>query len=295
MRKILLFILFEMLIFSGCKSSLVPKERLAYSHLTEGYWQVWFTDLNRAGSRHITTSPFDKRHPVWLDGGSTIMYRTNNGELYTLDVESGKEQRMLEKLGQVSDPDWSNAMGLLTFTRFSPNLADDSEIWTISLDGSGQRVLTNLQGMQYNPSFSPDGEKIAYVSGKGFGTHEIWVMDIDGKNQKRLTENKDGYDILPDWSPDGKRIAFASDRTGNLDIWVVDSDDGSQKRLTHYEGLDTYPAWSSDGRDIYFVSNRSGELRIWKVDYLSGEATQVTSGQGESIDPACVGLQKNKE
>jgi len=295
MRKILLFILCEMLIFSGCKSSFVPKERLAYSHLTDGYWQVWVTDLNRAGSRQITVSPFDKRHPVWLDAGSTIMYRTNNGELYTLDVESGKEQRMLEKLGQVSDPDWSNAAGLLTFTRFSPNLADDSEIWTISLDGSGRHVLTNLQTMQYNPSFSPDGEKIAYVSGKGFGTHEIWVMDIDGTNQKKLTENTDGYDILPDWSPDGKRIAFTSDRSGSLDIWILDSDGSNLKRLTDYEGLDTCPAWSSDGRNIYFVSNRSGELQIWKVDCLSGETLQVTSGSGESSDLACIGLEKKKE
>jgi len=294
MKKVSIVILF-VIFFSGCKSSLIPSERLAYSCLTEGYWQVWFTDLDGAGSRQITVSPFDKRHPIWLDSGYTIMYRTNNGELYTLDIETSKEKKVLEKLGQVSDPDWSNALGFLTFTRFSPNLADESEIWTISLDGSGQRVLTNLQGMQYNPAFSPDGETIAYVSGKGFGTHEVWVMDRDGKNQKRITENADGYDILPDWSPDGKRIAFASDRAGNLDIWVVDSDGGNQKRLTDYEGLDTYPAWSSDGSRIYFVSNRSGELQVWTVDYLSGEALQVTSDRGESSDPACVRLEKKKE
>jgi len=295
MKKVLLFILFIIPILSGCKSSLAPSERLAYSCLTEGYWQVWFTDWDRAGSRQITVSPFDKRHPIWLDDGYTIMYRTNNGELYTIDVENGKEKRLLEKLGQVSDPDWSKAVDLLAFTRFSPNLADESEIWTISLDGSDQRVLTNLQGMQYNPAFSPDGSRIAYVSGKGFGNHEIWVMDRDGKNRKKLTENPDGYDVLPDWSPDGKRIAFASDLSGNLDIWIVDPDGNNPKRLTDYKGLDSYPAWSSDGRSIYFVSNRSGELQIWKVDYLSGKTIQVTSGSGESSDPACIKLKRQEE
>jgi len=294
MIKVLIYMFFGILLLSGCRGSVAPEELLAYSHLTGGFWQIWIADLDGKNPKPVTTSRFDKRHPIWLDAGKKIVYRSNNGELYTLDLESEKEERILEKFGQVTDPDWSAAVGLLAFTRFSPNLTDESEIWTIRLDGTRQRVMTTLPGMQYHPAFSPDGQKIAYVSGKGYGTHEIWIMDKDGQNQKRLTQNQGGYDILPRWSLDGERIAFASDKASNIDIWVMNADGTNKKKLTDYEGLDTQPVWSSDGKNILFVSNRSGELQIWMVDYITSQVHQITYGPDESNDPACVRLEPNE-
>jgi TolB protein len=288
MRNFLIFIWFGILIFSGCSRSVSPKELLAYSSLTEGFWQIWITDFNGKKPIPLTTSSFDKRHPVWLEAGKKLMYRSNNGELYVLDLGSKREDKILEKFGQVADPDWSNAVDLLVFTRYSPNLADESEIWTIKLDGSEQRIITKSPGMQYNPAFSLDGQRIVYVSGTGYGSHEIWIMDKNGHNQKRLTHNETGYDILPMWSPDGKKIAYASDKGGNLDIWVMNADGANQNKLTDYEGLDTRPIWSSDGKNILFVTNRSGELQIWMINYLTGLVRQVTYGPGECNDPVSV-------
>jgi len=294
MRTVLLLTLFVVVALSGCGYSGAPEELLAYSHITGEYWQIWIADLAGKDPRPVTESPFDKRHPAWLEAGKRIVYRTSNGELHVLDLESKEEEKVLERFGQVSDADWSHAAGLLAFTRFSPNLADESEIWTVRLDGTGQRIITTSPGMQYHPAFSPGGERIAYVSGKGYGTHEIWIMDTDGKNQKRLTQNQAGYDIFPKWSPDGTKIAFASDRSGNLDIWVMDADGNNQKRLADYEGLDTCPVWSCDGRSIVFVSNRGGELQIWRVDHVDGTTFQITNGPGESTDPACARMQPNE-
>jgi len=281
-----LFVALSGLLFGA--TCLSAESLLAYSHLTDQFWQIWSMDLDDKEPRQLTSSPFDKRHPAWLEAGKKIMFRTNNGQLYILDLVTQKEEQILLKFGQVSDPDWSQATKLLTFARFSPNLVDESEIWTIQLDGSEQRVITNLPGLQYHPDFSPDGSKIAYVSGKGPGQHEIWTMDRDGTNPSRLTENPSGYDLFPDWSPDGKKIAFVSDKKGSLDIWVTDEADKTQKQLTDYSGLDTCPAWSPDGRHILFASNQGGDLQIWMVDYLSGKQDQITYGPGESREPACV-------
>ena len=294
MRKVLLLTILYLLILSGCQSSEVPKELLICSHLSSEYWQIAMCDLAKRKMRVLTTSHVDKRNPIWLKTDKKLMYRTANGELWVHDLGNGEEKRILEQFGQISDADWSYAADLLAFTRFSPNLADESDIWTIKLDGSDQHLVTNIQGMQYHPAISPDGEKIAYVSGKGLDAHTIWLMDIDGQNKKPLTETGRSYNLFPKWSPDGSRIAFVSETAGNLDIWLMDANGDNQEQLTTYDGLDTCPAWSGDGRRIFFVSNRTGRLQIWQVDCLNRQEKQITFGNGENNDPACIHMEKNE-
>jgi len=288
MKKVLLGLLFIIIVLSGCKSQIIREDLLACSRLTNGYWQIATMDASGKNVEVVTSTLVDKRHPVWLEDGKKIMYRTSNGELYILDLTANENQRVLDKFGQISDPDWSPVVQRLAFTRFSPNLADESNIWTIRLDGSDQRLLTNAPGMQYHPAISPDGRKIAFVSGKGFNAHTIWLTDTDGQNQKPLTVAKKGYDLFPRWSPDGHKIAFTSDRTGNLDIWIMDANGQNQMQLTEYEGLDTYATWSGDGKSIFFVSNRTGQLQIWQVDCMGRKEKQVTFGVCENNDPVCL-------
>ena len=95
--------------------------------------------------------------------------------------------------------------------------------------------------------------KIAFTSIRD-GNTEIYVMDGDGRNQRRVTVNP-ALDRLPAWSPDGKKIAFVSNRNNeNIDhrqIWVIDADGKNPIRLT--DGwMDTYPDWSPDGTKIVY-------------------------------------------
>ncbi|RKU11310.1 hypothetical protein C6502_08015, partial [Candidatus Poribacteria bacterium] len=75
---------------------------------------------------------------------------------------------------------------------------------------------------------------------------EIYVMDADGGNQQRLTENRSDDDD-PSWSSDGKRIAFSTRRAGdfknNYEIYVMDADGGNQQKLTNHPRNDGSPAW----------------------------------------------------
>ena len=266
------------------------KGTLAYSRLTDGFWQIWVMDLSTNTSQQFTFSNTDKRSPIWIEGGQRLMFRTNNAEMFTIDLKNKKETRILKKFGVITDPAWSEASGELAFTRYEGNLKDESQVWAIKLNGEGQRVLTNQQGLQRNPTWSPDGEKIAYASGSGFGAHEIWVMDKDGKNPKKLTQNTNTYDILPAFSPDGERIAFITDRDGNFDIWVMDKDGGSPKNLTKNNALDTKPVFSPDGKEIAFTSTRSGLLQIWIMSRDGSNPRQITDGKSECQGAAWAGL-----
>ena len=92
---------------------------------------------------------------------------------------------------------------------------------------------------------APQKTQIAFYSDRD-GNYEIYVMDADGNNQHRLTNNS-AEESYPAWSPDGKMIAFTSDRDGNGEIYVMDADGKNQHNLTNNSACNVYPAWSPDG------------------------------------------------
>jgi Tol biopolymer transport system component len=141
---------------------------------------------------------------------------------------------------------------------FASNRDGNFEIYTMSEDGSDVTRLTEDDANDFEPSWSPDGEKIAFVSFRdGSNNMEIYVMDADGTDQTRLTDNDDALDREPSWSPDGEKIAFASNRDGNYEIYVMNTDGTDQTRLTdNDDALDREPSWSPDGEKIAFVSDR---------------------------------------
>ncbi len=123
------------------------------------------------------------------------------------------------------------------------------------------------------------GSKIAFVSSRD-GNPEIYVMDADGANVTRLTNNR-ASDGAPTWSPDGTQIAFASSRDGNRDIYIMNADGSRQVRLTTHEANDGQPSWSPDGSMIAFESNRSGSSQVWRANVDAGNwgsnLTQLTN------------------
>ena len=115
--------------------------------------------------------------------------------------------------------------------------------------------------------------KIAFTSLRDDNI-DIYVMDVDGRNQRRVTVNP-AMDSLPAWSPDGKKIAFVSNRNNvNRDhkqIWVIDADGKNPIRLT--DGLvDRDPDWSPDGTKILYDARScsGGSSSSARRDYRDG-------------------------
>ncbi len=116
------------------------------------------------------------------------------------------------------------------------------------------------------------------------GNWDIYVMDTDGSNLRRLThttgEGRESWGAV--WSPDRNRIAFASNRHGGEDeIYVMNADGSDVKRLTHTpgEGRSSWaPGWSPEGKKIAFTSNRDGTPTGW-----SGYDIYVMDADGSNV------------
>ena len=156
------------------------------------------------------------------------------------------------------------------------------EIYVVKADGSGLKRLTTDANADFDPSWSPDGRRIAYrhQRGEDESTSEIYVMNADGSQPRNLTRHR-GQDHSPAWSPDGKSIAFASARGGRLAIWVMRMDGSRQRRLSRVDG--EYPAWSPDGKKIAFDRNRLGWTGwdLWTMNADGSHAKPVVASRGQ--------------
>ncbi|MEW6755840.1 MAG: LpqB family beta-propeller domain-containing protein [Candidatus Latescibacterota bacterium] len=115
-------------------------------------------------------------------------------------------------------------------------------------------AAAGLLPVMLSASAAPSPGQIAFSSTRDDGiTSEIYVMNDDGTDQRRLTWNA-ADDGSPAWSPDGSRMVFVSTRDGDTEIYVMGVDGSGQVQLTHHPGYDLDPTWSPDGTRIAYVS-----------------------------------------
>jgi tol-pal system beta propeller repeat protein TolB len=205
------------------------------------------------------------------------------------------------------DPDGSNTAGPLTpsnFTDGQPAFSPDgtkiaystfefsgnpccNSIAVMNADGSGKTKVINGDdtgsGTNGSPAWSPDGQKLAFVSNFGGFNSQIGTVGVGGGAVTQLTTGSTDH-FNPAWSPDGAKIAFDTGHPG--DIYTMNTDDMTVQQLTSASGDETQPAWSPDGTKIAYVSTTNNGNEIFVMDANGSNPVQLTNNGDDDEQPA---------
>ena len=100
-----------LLIFSLISTISMAKDLIAYSHLTDGYWQIWEMEADGSNKSQITYSQADKLNPTWAENGQKIVFRTHNGQLYIINKDGRNEQEIFQEIKNINNPYYSDITG----------------------------------------------------------------------------------------------------------------------------------------------------------------------------------------
>jgi TolB protein len=279
-------ILLTIVIIQSLSCLAFAQGKIAYSHMTDGYWQIWVMDDDGSNKRQVTTSDSDKRTPMWLNKNQQIMFRDHNGRLYTINLNGTNEKRVLENLKNINNPFYCPSTNKIVFVSFGDFSSDISEIWLSDLEGKNPKLLTKDKHLKYQPAVSLDGKWVVYVKiNREKNSHDLWLYDVE-KNENRQLIYFGGRQSSPAFSRDAKEIIFSSNhRQGNYEVYKLGITSNQLTPLTNNPDLDIYPRYSPDNSKIVFVSNRNGNQQIWTMDSDGNDLKELTNDDIESIDP----------
>jgi len=247
---------------------------------------LWRVHVRGGTPERITIGTGPESHPSISRTGTRMAYASGSAlfgnELVIRNREIGEEVTLQEFHSDI-------------FASFSP---DNSQIVYSATRGEAhhQLWLQNLQngvistepykltdeiGTSSCPTFSPNGEWIAYYRVID-EQRDIWIIPSSGGQSFRLTDNA-AMDLHPAWSPDSSKIAFASNREEGYCIWMMSLRQGRRvgkpRRITEPPLSSHSPSWSKDGSKIAFIGVEGSKAEVWVVPSDGGDpARQVTDG-----------------
>lgn len=141
-------------------------------------------------------------------------------------------------------------------------------------DGFNPQTILESDEPLMSPSWSPDGQSLAYVSFEN-KRPEIFIQHLATARRSMVSGFK-GMNSAPSWSPDGKQLALVLSKDGNAEIYLLNIATKKLSQLTRHRGIDTEPVWSVDGSSIVFTSDRSGTPQLYEVPVSGGQAKRLT-------------------
>jgi TolB protein len=265
--------------------------KLAFVSYDNGDGEIYTMNADGKNLTQLTNNEANDVQPSWSPDGSKIAYNSFGhnmpSEIFTMKADgSGITQITHDPAETVFGeewPSWSPDGTKIVYESFKDASTEsngttiqNANLYVSASNGSGGdlRISSHLF-YEGNPSWSPDGSKIAFVHaqvdtiGENLYTsgYQIWVMDAGGSNWNKLTSTGSN-NIRPKWSPDGSKIVYQADEG----ICVV-APGGDYQNLVSYGGN---PSWSPDGTKIIF----DGDNEIYVMDADGKNVRKIAASMG---------------
>ncbi|HCN16846.1 MULTISPECIES: PD40 domain-containing protein [Psychrobacter] len=245
--------------------------------------------------------------PVWQSMGIPYLVvghtRSNRGKIVTnyevIDVKSGRVIEGKQSLTADNNKDSMRYAGHVIADKvyelitgvpgdFSGRIAYIEEVGTgkgkvsrlkvMDADGENAKTITEVTGSIFSPTWSPDGNRIAYSVQRDQSYPVIYVQNVSGGGARALTPFA-GSNLSPAFSPDGSTILFSSSFEGSADIYEMSVSGGQPRRITNWPSSEVQPSYAPDGKSFVFVSDRAGfnKPQIYRYEFGSGRTSKVSS------------------
>ena len=195
--------------------------------------------------------------------------------LVVSDQDGENEHTIMESTDPIMSPAWSPDSRRLAYVSFEGN---KSSVFVQTLRTGNRSQVSSKAGINGAPSFSPDGRKLVVTLGGIDGNLDIYVLDINSRQTRRLTTHR-AIDTEGSWSPDGRYIYFTSDRSGGPQIYRVSTNGGSVERITYEGSYNARPRLSPDGLKLAMVHNDRGNYRIAVMDMERDDLLILSTGR----------------
>src|SRR5947209_9586426 len=212
------------------------------------FYQIFVMDLETGRYRRVSPGVGKTTCSYFRPDGKKIIFASSHldpdaKKHYAVEYQQREEDRRTGKRRRYK---WD----------FDPYM----DIFEANPDGTGLKRLTDTKGYDAEGSYSPDGKQIVFCSERD-GNRELYIMDADGNNVRKLTNAPGCYNGGPFFSPDGKRVIFRADRKkkDQLQLYVIDADGKNERVLTSdLNWVQWGPYWYKDGKHIIYAGADHG-------------------------------------
>ncbi len=255
-------------------------KKIVFVSSQSGNEDIWSMNLDGSELTRLTDNPGRDMYPTISPDGKKIAYSADIGgfwQIVIMNWDGSNKKQITTGPYNHGYPSWSFDGRYIFIELF---IDENWEIFVMDSSGSNLRRLTNNPGIyDWHPAAHPFEYKILYEAGFS-GNEEIWQIDINGENNKKISVSGRNYRV-PKYSIDGKKIAFMSlDNNNREQIFVMDVNGENIIQLTDSPNGARLPCFSPDNKNIVYSSALNG-AQIFIMDTNGSNKKQLTNNPGE--------------